>query len=60
MAAAGLVSREVWSEGRTPLEQVLSLVMLGDFVSVYLAILGGIDPTPIPVLSELKSKRSAR
>ena len=32
------------ARGETPLERVLSLVMLGDLVSVYLAELDGVDP----------------
>ena len=59
MAAAGLESREVWAEGLSALEQALTLVMLGDFVSVYLAFLRGVDPTPIPILTGLKERRAA-
>ena len=33
-----------------------SLVLLGDLVSVYLAVLRGVDPTPVPGLDELKSE----
>jgi glucose/mannose-6-phosphate isomerase len=29
-------------------------VMLGDLVSVYLAVLRGTDPTPVPVIERLK------
>ena len=35
------------ARGETPVERVLSLVMLGDLVSVYLAVLDGVDPTPV-------------
>ena len=51
---AGLESREVSSEGATPLEELFSLVMLGDFASTYLAILRGVDPLPVPALTSLK------
>ena len=37
-------------------ERVLSLVLLGDLVSVYLAVLRGIDPTPVPVIERLKAE----
>ena len=40
--------------GETPLEQVLSLVLLGDLVSLYLAVLGGIDPTPVEAIERFK------
>ncbi len=41
--------------GGTRTERLLSLVVLGDLVSLYLAVLRGIDPTPVPVLDHLKS-----
>ena len=59
MASAGVASREVWGEGTSALEQALTLVMVGDFVSVYLAVLRGADPTPIPILTGLKERRAA-
>jgi glucose/mannose-6-phosphate isomerase len=59
IAAARLDYREVHAEGRGPLEILFSLVMLGDFAATYLALLRGIDPTPVPVLMALK-KRLAR
>lgn len=45
---------EVWSRGESVLCRVLSLVNLGDWVSLYLALLTGIDPTPIPLINRLK------
>jgi len=45
--------------GNTPLEKVLSTIFLGGMVSVYLAILNGIDPTPIRKIDTLKSKLAA-
>ena len=41
--------------GDTALERVMSLVFLGDLVSVYLATLEGVDPTPIEVLDRFKA-----
>ena len=46
------------SRGSTPLERVLSLVFLGDLVSVYMAILAGVDPTPVDVLERFKGELS--
>lgn len=43
-------------EGSTPLESALHGIMLGDFVSYYLAILRGVDPTPVPSITELKGR----
>ena len=36
-------------------ERVLALVLLGDLVSVYLALLDGIDPTPVAAIQRLKA-----
>ena len=37
-----------------PLAQVLSMLALGDYVSYYLALLRGIDPSPTPSIEEAK------
>jgi glucose/mannose-6-phosphate isomerase len=44
----------VSTRGESALERVCSLVLLGDLVSCYLAVLAGVDPMPVDVLSELK------
>jgi len=46
----------VKSRGHTTVERVLSLVLLGDLVSVYVAVLRGTDPTPVDVLETLKQR----
>jgi glucose/mannose-6-phosphate isomerase len=56
ISASGLAMREATGEGASPLEWLFSLIVLGDFVSVYLAILRGVDPSPIPVLMALKER----
>jgi len=43
--------------GDLPLEKMISLTYLGDFVSVYLAYLYQQDPTPIQLIERIKSKR---
>ena len=45
---------DVHSRGERPLERMLSLVQLGDFVSYYLAILNKVDPTPVNVIEAMK------
>jgi glucose/mannose-6-phosphate isomerase len=55
IAGAGAPTFRVESEGVTPTERLLSLVVLGDLVSLYLAVLRGVDPTPVAVLDHLKS-----
>ena len=41
-----------------PLARLTSLVLLGDYVSFYLAIQNGVDPTPIRSLDEFKRRLS--
>jgi len=47
---------EVWSEGSSLLARMFSLVYLGDWMSFYLAMLHGIDPTPVAVIDRLKKE----
>jgi glucose/mannose-6-phosphate isomerase len=46
----------VEARGHTPVERVLSLVLLGDLVSVHLALLRGVDPTPVEAIAQLKAR----
>ncbi|MEB3328040.1 MAG: SIS domain-containing protein [Candidatus Sericytochromatia bacterium] len=46
----------VEGEGRDGLARQLSLVHLGDWVSVYLGLLGGHDPTPVEAIGALKRR----
>jgi glucose/mannose-6-phosphate isomerase len=41
-------------KGETLLEQLLWGSILADFVSIYLAILNHVDPTPVPLIEKLK------
>jgi glucose/mannose-6-phosphate isomerase len=43
------------TRGETRLERILSLVLLGDLVSVYLAVLDGVDPTPVDAIERFKA-----
>ncbi len=47
---------EVSSSGVGLLARIFSLVYIGDFVSFYLAILNGIDPTPVEKITYLKKE----
>lgn len=44
------------AEGGSELEQLLWSIQLGDFVSVYLALLNGLNPTPVELIERLKSE----
>ena len=45
---------EVQCSGEHPLQQVLEAILIGDFVSLYLAALRQIDPYPVPTIDALK------
>src|SRR3990170_658472 len=47
---------EVWAQGKSTLAKMLSTILVGDFTSVYLAVLRGIDPTPVQTIVTLKQK----
>lgn len=43
-------------EGEDSLTKIFSTVLLADWTSYYLALEGGVDPTPVDVIEELKKK----
>jgi glucose/mannose-6-phosphate isomerase len=45
---------ELAADGGTPLGRVLDLVMLGDYVSLYMAVARGVDPGPVDMIGRLK------
>jgi glucose/mannose-6-phosphate isomerase len=47
---------EVWAQGNGTLAKMLSTILVGDFTSVYLAVLRGVDPTPVQTIATLKQK----
>jgi len=51
---------EVVGRGRSRLSKMLSVIYLADLVSVYLAILNGVDPTPVELIDRMKSELSRR
>jgi glucose/mannose-6-phosphate isomerase len=53
-AVAGVI--ELAADGQTPLGRMLDLVMLGDYVSLYLAIARGVDPGPVEMIGRLKTR----
>lgn len=52
---AGAVTEQIWAAGRSRLSQLCSLVITGDFASVYRALMHGIDPTTMDAIDHLKS-----
>lgn len=54
MDQAGLMTYELEVQGRSRLAKIISTVVLGDFISVYLGVLHGVDPTPVRNINFLK------
>jgi glucose/mannose-6-phosphate isomerase len=46
---------EVEAEGDGPLAQLMDLVIVGDLVTLHMAVEAGVDPGPIAVLDDIKS-----
>ena len=46
------------AQGETHLQQLLWLIQYGDFVSLYVAILNGLDPSPVELIEKLKQSLS--
>jgi glucose/mannose-6-phosphate isomerase len=44
----------VEAQGGNQLEQLLTTIALGDFVSLYTALLNGLNPTPVDLIEKLK------
>jgi glucose/mannose-6-phosphate isomerase len=52
----GIEVIDIWSRGEGLLSRIFSLIYIGDFISYYLALLYGIDPTPVDRVTYLKNK----
>ncbi|MBJ7354835.1 MAG: bifunctional phosphoglucose/phosphomannose isomerase [Thermoleophilaceae bacterium] len=52
----GARSEIIPSIGDTRAERLFSLVLLGDLMSFYLAVLHGVDPSPVPLIENLKDQ----
>jgi glucose/mannose-6-phosphate isomerase len=52
----GVAVTEIAAEGDHPLERIATLIALGDYITVYLAIALGADPTPVSAIEELKAR----
>jgi glucose/mannose-6-phosphate isomerase len=56
IATESIPTHRVMGSGSTPFERIFSLVLLGDLVSLYLAVLRGADPGPVVAIDELKNR----
>jgi glucose/mannose-6-phosphate isomerase len=59
-AAGAAVVERVVAHGETPTERLVSLVLLGDLVSLYLAVLGREDPVDVAPIDALKAALAQR
>lgn len=57
---SGVAVSQLMAVGKHPLQRMASLCAVGDFASVYLGLLGGVDPTPIGPIEILKARVEAR
>jgi glucose/mannose-6-phosphate isomerase len=57
---AGVEVEEVRAAGRSSLARLMSLILAGDFTSVYVALRRDVDPTPVEVIERLKASLAAR
>jgi glucose/mannose-6-phosphate isomerase len=51
---------EIYGRGKSKLTKIMSLIFLGDFISIYLALLYGRDPMPVKSISRLKIEIARR
>lgn len=56
LSKKGIKIVEIYSKGKGLLSRIMSLIFIGDMVSFYLAILNGIDPTPVDRVTYLKKE----
>lgn len=60
IADTGVHVEIVEANGDSPLERMFSLILLGDLVSLYCAVLRGVDPVEIAMIDRLKSELAER
>ena len=56
LEARGVAVERVQTRGVSRLARLFSLVQLGDYASFYLALLYGVDPTPVGAIQDFKGK----
>jgi len=54
MERRGLIMFDLEVQGKSTLAKMLSTIVVGDFISVYLAVQRGVDPTPVKTINVLK------
>jgi glucose/mannose-6-phosphate isomerase len=59
MMVEGMNTDFIMASGKTRLAHMWTVLHYGDYTAYYLAMAYGLDPTPVPMLVELKEKMSA-
>lgn len=54
--ASAAVTFVIETRGESRTDRVLSLVLLGDLVSIYMSVLRGLDPSPMELIERLKDQ----
>lgn len=60
IADLGIPVEEIETVGKSSLARMYSVIQLGDYISYYLAIQNGVDPTPIVAIDHLKAELAQR
>ena len=60
MVNQGVDNQTIEGYGNSALSQILTTSLVGDYTSYYLALLQGIDPSPIPPIDFIKDRLSRR
>lgn len=59
LSDAGVAHQAAVVGGESPLDAVMQACTLGSWVSLYLALLNGVDPAPTPIMDALKQRLNA-
>lgn len=60
LSERGVTVSQLSSRGSCRFAEIMSLIYQGDYTSYYLAILNGVDPTPVYTISKLKKYLTSR
>jgi glucose/mannose-6-phosphate isomerase len=56
LSREGVTAEQIYGRGESALAQMFSLIHFGDYVSFYVAMLNGVDPTPVETIDFLKQR----
>ena len=60
IGAQAAATHRIQTLGQTRVERLVSMVLLGDLVSMYMAVLAGRDPAAIAPITQLKAALAAQ